>query len=127
MVGDLPDLVLGSTGLVHYSVTAPQATLRPGPASLLGPGGTALVIDAGPDDNKTQPRGNSGAFIACGVILAPGQADPFAGNAASPTSPVFVGIAGLALLAVGIGLRWKATQTATVVGMSKGTPTRRDM
>jgi superoxide dismutase, Cu-Zn family len=105
MVGDLPDIVLGPTGLVRYSVAAPLATLRPGPVSLLGPGGTALVIDSGSDDNKSQPLGNAGTYIACGVILAPGQADPSAGNAASPIWPLALGLAGLVLLVIGVGLR----------------------
>jgi hypothetical protein len=110
MVGDLPDLLLGPTGLVHYSLAAPLATLRPGPASLLGPGGTSLVLDAGSDDNKTQPLGNSGPYIACGVVLAPGQADPFAGNVAAPISPVVIGIIGLVVIVVGVGLRRLATR-----------------
>jgi hypothetical protein len=104
--------VLGPTGLVRYSVAAPLATLRAGHASLLGPSGTALVIAFGSDDNKTQPLGNAGTCVACGVILAPGQADPSAGNAASPISPLAVGLAGLAglaglvvLIVIGVGLR----------------------
>jgi superoxide dismutase, Cu-Zn family len=105
MVGDLPDMVLGPTGLVRYSVAAPLATLRAGTVSLLGPGGTALVIDSGSDDNKSQPLGNAGTSIACGVILAPGQADPSAGNAAPPISPLVVGLGGLVLIALGVGLR----------------------
>jgi Cu-Zn family superoxide dismutase len=35
---------------------------------LLGDKGTALVVHANPDDEKTDPTGNSGARIACGVI-----------------------------------------------------------
>jgi Cu-Zn family superoxide dismutase len=105
MVGDLPDIVLGPAGLTRYSVAAPLATLRAGPASLLGPGGTALVIDSGSDDNTSQPLGNAGTYIACGVILAPGQAEPSAGNAAASISPLVVALAGLALIVVGMGLR----------------------
>ena len=47
MAGDLPDLTLGTTGLARYNLAAPLVTLRPGPASLLNPNGTALVIDSG--------------------------------------------------------------------------------
>ena len=46
----------------------PRVTLGDGPLSLLPPGGTALVIHAGPDDEVTDPAGNAGDRIACGVI-----------------------------------------------------------
>ena len=45
-------------------------TLAPGAASLLKPDGTAIVIHVGIDDDKTDPAGNSGARIACGVVKA---------------------------------------------------------
>ena len=112
MVGDLPDLALGPTGLVRYSVTAPLATLQPGPTSLLGPSGTAIVIDAGQDDNVSQPAGNSGARIACGVILAPGQT-----SAQSGTSlPLVLAGIGLIVLLAGVGLRVWRLATPHAVG-----------
>jgi Cu-Zn family superoxide dismutase len=43
-------------------------TLGAGPGSLFDGNGTAVVIHAGPDDYKTDPAGNSGARIACGVV-----------------------------------------------------------
>jgi Cu-Zn family superoxide dismutase len=43
-------------------------TLAAGPASLFQAAGTALVIHANPDDHFTDPTGNSGGRIACGVI-----------------------------------------------------------
>jgi Cu-Zn family superoxide dismutase len=46
----------------------PDITLGDGPNSLFHPGGTALVIHANADDYKTDPTGNAGARIACGVI-----------------------------------------------------------
>jgi Cu-Zn family superoxide dismutase len=45
-----------------------HVTLGEGANSLFTNGGTSLVIHAGPDDQKTDPSGNSGARIACGTI-----------------------------------------------------------
>lgn len=66
--GDLPNLLVGSEGAVQVEVMAAQVTLGSGPNSLFHPGGTALVIHANPDDEMTDPAGNAGARIACGVI-----------------------------------------------------------
>jgi Cu-Zn family superoxide dismutase len=66
--GDLPNLAVESDGKGKATFTAKGATLGEGEGSLFGPEGTALVIHADPDDEKTDPAGNSGARIACGVI-----------------------------------------------------------
>ncbi|MBI3332804.1 MAG: superoxide dismutase family protein [Candidatus Omnitrophica bacterium] len=66
--GDLPNLQVGPDGKVKVQVVAPSVTLGPGPSSLFSPEGTSLVIHAAPDDEKTDPAGNAGARIACGVI-----------------------------------------------------------
>jgi superoxide dismutase, Cu-Zn family len=66
--GDMPNLTVGKDGKAKATVTAKGATLGEGEGSLFGPDGTALVIHAGPDDQKTDPAGDSGARIACGVI-----------------------------------------------------------
>ena len=66
--GDLPNLVVGKDGKAKASFLARGATLGEGDGSLLGPEGTALVVHADPDDGKTDPAGNSGARIVCGVI-----------------------------------------------------------
>ena len=66
--GDLPNVTVAADGTAHASFLVSGVTLGEGPASLFQPGGTSLVIHAGPDDNKTDPSGNSGARIACGVI-----------------------------------------------------------
>jgi superoxide dismutase, Cu-Zn family len=63
--GDLPALNAGKDGRAKLDVAVDIITLRPGPASIIGRG---LIIHADPDDYKTQPTGNAGARIACGVI-----------------------------------------------------------
>ncbi len=66
--GDLPNLSVSGTGTSVYEAVTNRVTLSDGPASLLHPGGTALVIHARPDDQMTDPAGNSGDRVACGVI-----------------------------------------------------------
>ncbi len=67
--GDLPNIEAGPDGKGKLEGTIAGATLgKEDPASLFGPGGTAVVIHADPDDEMTDPAGNSGARIACGVI-----------------------------------------------------------
>jgi superoxide dismutase, Cu-Zn family len=66
--GDMPNLTVGKNGKGKGSFTAKGATLGEGEGSLFGPDGTALVVHANPDDEKTDPSGNSGARVACGVI-----------------------------------------------------------
>jgi Cu-Zn family superoxide dismutase len=66
--GDLPNLVVGADGKGELRAVAHGATLGDGPGSLFGPQGTALVVHAGPDDHVTDPAGNSGGRIACGVV-----------------------------------------------------------
>ena len=45
-----------------------DVTLAAGAHFLFRPAGTSLVIHADPDDEQTDPAGNSGARVACGVI-----------------------------------------------------------
>jgi Cu-Zn family superoxide dismutase len=66
--GDLPNLVIAAAGDGSSDVTTKAVTLAPGPTSLLGGKGTAIVIHAMADDDRTDPSGNSGDRIACGVI-----------------------------------------------------------
>ncbi len=66
--GDLMNITAGTDGSAKASLLATNVTLGPGANSLFQTGGTAIVIHAGPDDYKTDPAGNSGARVACGVI-----------------------------------------------------------
>ena len=66
--GDLPNIEVGADGHATASMLDTNVTLGEGPTSLFQPGGTSIVIHASLDDYKTDPAGNSGARIACGVI-----------------------------------------------------------
>jgi Cu-Zn family superoxide dismutase len=66
--GDLPNFDVAADGTANLSLLASHVTLAEGPNSLFHQGGTSLVIHASADDYMTDPSGNSGARIACGVI-----------------------------------------------------------
>lgn len=68
--GDLPNLVVNVAGRGHLDATSHHATLSNGSVSLLDADGSAIVIHANEDDQVTNPTGNSGARVACGVIEA---------------------------------------------------------
>lgn len=65
-LGDLPNLQIGSsgTGAATEVVAGSDAAL----AAIFDGDGTAVVIHAGPDDYRTDPSGNSGDRVACGVL-----------------------------------------------------------
>jgi Cu-Zn family superoxide dismutase len=66
--GDLPNLNVGSDGTGRLETATEQITLGTGATSVFDADGSALVVHAAPDDFKTDPTGNSGARVACGVI-----------------------------------------------------------
>jgi Cu-Zn family superoxide dismutase len=68
-LGDLPNLLVGADGSADTTFVIARE-LAGGPRSLFQPGGSALVIHAGPDDERTDPSGNSGDRVACAVIQA---------------------------------------------------------
>jgi superoxide dismutase, Cu-Zn family len=67
-VGDLDNLSVGQNGKASTSFTITGATLADGQNSLFHEGGTALVIHGKADDLMSDPSGNSGERVACGVI-----------------------------------------------------------
>jgi Cu-Zn family superoxide dismutase len=66
--GDMKNFTVGQDGKAKFKTTNKDVTLGSDPHSLFTNGGTALVIHAKPDDLKTDPAGNAGDRIACGVI-----------------------------------------------------------
>lgn len=66
--GDMKNITVGSDGTLKTTISDPDATLGTDSHSVFSNGGTALVIHAKADDMKTDPSGNSGDRIACGVI-----------------------------------------------------------
>ena len=68
--GDLPNIVVDATGKGHLEATATRVSVKKkGADSLLDGNGSALVVHAGADDMRTDPDGDSGDRIACGVIV----------------------------------------------------------
>ena len=69
-LGDLPNVTAGKDGKISAKIRSPMRPFKL-VSSLLDDDGAAIVIHAGPDDYKTDPSGNSGARIACGVFERP--------------------------------------------------------
>jgi Cu-Zn family superoxide dismutase len=65
--GDLPALRADKAGRAKVDIEIDVITVTPGPTSIVGRG---LIVHADPDDYRTQPTGNAGARLACGVIRA---------------------------------------------------------
>ena len=66
--GDMNNFMVSKNGTANSTVTGMKVDLGDDANSLFTGGGTALVIHASADDQKTDPSGNSGDRIACGVI-----------------------------------------------------------
>ena len=66
--GDMNNFTVRADGTARLTITDPRVNLGSDSSSLFANGGTALVIHATADDMKTDPSGNSGDRIACGVI-----------------------------------------------------------
>ena len=66
--GDMTNVTVPADGNLTFDVFNPHVTLRAGPNSLFKEGGTALMLHGGADDYKSDPAGNAGPRIACGVV-----------------------------------------------------------
>jgi len=67
--GDMNNISVGSNRTVKKALSDARVSLGTGANSVFSNGGTALVIHAKADDMKTDPAGDSGDRIACGVIM----------------------------------------------------------
>lgn len=63
--GDFGNVMSNAAGEIRQDFTVDFISVTEGPSSVVG---RSIVLHASPDDLKTQPSGNSGARIACGVI-----------------------------------------------------------
>jgi len=66
--GDLPNVFVAADGKLSFEAIAKDVTLAAGPRSLFDADGSAVVLHATVDDYSTDPAGNAGARLACGVI-----------------------------------------------------------
>ena len=68
--GDAPNLLTPAGGVGKVEFNTSRVSLTPGSISLFDADGSSIVVHAGADDQVSQPSGNSGGRIACGVVRA---------------------------------------------------------
>ena len=90
-LGDMPNITVRSDGTAAADHHAVGVTLTGGDRALLDGDGSALVVHAGVDDYRSDPAGNAGPRIACGVIE---RERPLPGAAGSPVAPGRAGLHG---------------------------------
>ena len=66
--GDAPNFTVAADGSGRATFTTDRVSLTDGSTSLFDADGSAIVIHAAADDQISQPAGNAGARIACGVV-----------------------------------------------------------
>ncbi len=71
-MGDFVNLEVAADGTGHLERPIENASLESGPNALLDADRAAFIVHAGPDDQMTDPSGDSGARLACGVFTKTG-------------------------------------------------------
>jgi Cu-Zn family superoxide dismutase len=66
--GDMSNFVVAANGTAKKTLVNPMVTMEAGGMSIFSGGGTSLVVHAKADDMKSDPAGNAGDRIACGII-----------------------------------------------------------
>lgn len=66
--GELPNIWVTEAGKAGFEAITHMVTLGDGADGLFKTGGTSIVVHAQPDDYISQPAGNSGDRVGCGVI-----------------------------------------------------------
>jgi Cu-Zn family superoxide dismutase len=90
LAGDLPNQFAGADGHLHAATLTSGFGLGNGKRSIFDRDGVAIIIDQRGDDYRSQPMGESGARIACGVIVR--TQGPLPRPVATPvTTPVAAG------------------------------------
>jgi Cu-Zn family superoxide dismutase len=67
--GDMPNFTVDAKGKAKTTIVNKDVNMGTDSHSIFSNGGTALIIHAKADDLKTDPAGNSGDRIACGVVV----------------------------------------------------------
>jgi superoxide dismutase, Cu-Zn family len=67
--GDLTNMLVAKNGFGRFESLTDAITLNAGPTSVFDADGSALVIHEGVDDYVTDPAGNAGDRVACGLIV----------------------------------------------------------
>ena len=67
--GDMANFTVAASGGAKATITNTKVTMGMAANSIYANGGTALMIHAAADDMKSDPAGNAGARIACGVVV----------------------------------------------------------
>jgi Cu-Zn family superoxide dismutase len=68
--GDLPNIFIPADGKLEIDVFATHLSVAHGKDKMLDKDGSALIVHEGVDDYTTQPTGNAGKRLACGVVVA---------------------------------------------------------